>query len=320
MNKKERLKRALQFHVVDFSFSSGDEYEFNKHRRLVGHRDKDFFSMSSDKFSHMVETLTFDDSSYITHINHQLQYGTVPSRVSVLKKTINSDNYRSNVCIEKLLYSEVLSSQLLEYFDLPTPYNVAVKYNVAVTQDVYEVLSVDFLDDKEKFVTFDDLACIFENDLKENVRQIRYELNTSTFDGFSDSEKNKVIEDYVFSFFIRRYFLKDVDFAHNNCGLIVDKENGRLQYINFDFEYAFGTSRSRLKENLMYCFKEFPDVFDRLFDSVCECRNFIKELVNEYQIKFDNYFHRDYIEDFCYSVEGMYWTIKKMEYRKGIGR
>ena len=30
MNKKERLKRALQFHVVDFSLSGGDEYDFSK--------------------------------------------------------------------------------------------------------------------------------------------------------------------------------------------------------------------------------------------------------------------------------------------------
>ena len=102
--------------------------------------------------------------------------------------------------------------------------------------------------------------------------------------------------------------------------MIVDKERRKLQYINFDFEYAFGSSRSYLKENLMYCLKEFPDVFDRLFDRVCECRNLLKELANEYRIEFDNYFHREYIEDFCYSVEGVYWTIKKMEYRKGIGR
>ena len=252
MNKKERLKRAIQFHVVDFSFSSGDEYDFSKHRRLTGHRDKDFFTMGAGKFEHMLQTLTFQGSSYITYINHQLEYGTIPPKVSVLKKTINSDNYRSNVSIEKLLYAEVLASQLLEYFDAPTPYNLAVNYNAEVDQDTYEVVSVDFLEEKQKFLTFDDLGCIFEGKLEDNIRQIRYELSLEMFDDYSDEDKKKVVEDYAYSFFVRRYLLRDRDFAHNNCGIIVDVENKRLQYINFDFEYAFGTERVYLNIPFKY--------------------------------------------------------------------
>ena len=313
MNRKERLRKALQFSTIEFEPAKADLYDVHGCAGLDGHRDKMFYRIESSKFNHLIEDVTFNENcSYITHVNSVLEDGVIPSRISALRKTINATHYRQTKSAEMLLYAEVLSSRLLEYFGCPTVYNEAVAYNIEERQSIYEVVSVDFLEYGQEFYSFFDLACDFDDNLENCVRQIRYELGTDKFSYYSQSEKDRVVEDFVYSYFIRRNILRDVDFGHNNCGIIEDQERGKLQYINYDFEYSMGSRRPRGKENLVYCSREFPHIFSRIFERVSEFRENFLELAGEFAIDFDNFFHREMVEELYYSVESTYWMMWKM--------
>ena len=317
MDRKERLKRALSFSSIEFEPTNADMYDEHGRVGLCGQRDKMFYRIESSKFNALIEDVTLNkDCSYITHVNSLLSSGYVPDRISALRKTINATHYKAIKKAEMLLYAEVMVSRLLAYFGCPTVYNEAVSYNTDERQPYYEMVSVDFLEYGQEFTSFHDMDCMFDDELIENVRQIRYEMRCKRYDGYSLETKQKVVEDYVCSYLVRKHIIRDVDFGHNNCGVIEDPSTGRLQYINFDFEYGFGSKMDRLREDLVYCSREFPGVLEKLYGKVCDYRNDFLDLVRDNEIELDNFFHRDIIEEMFYSIDSMYWTMMRMGCRR----
>ena len=314
MDVKERVRKAIEIDFVDYVYDAGDEYDVHTKDSLAGHRDKRYFRVDTSLFAPFIkEFSTNPDSSYITHINDLVSTGYVPKKVSVLNKVISSNNYDRHKNPIKLVYSEVLSSQILNFFGCPTTCNVAIKPK---EEERYEVFSLDFLSYGEDFITFDELCCSFSGDLRENVRMIKYEFRMSYFNKYNQEDLTKVIEDYIYSFFVRRYVIKDMDFYDNNSGIIFNRETGSVKYINFDFEYGFNPSKPHLEENLMYCLEYYPEVYDRFVSKVGDFYDALRQLREEFAIQKNDCFYREMVEEMMDTIAGVVRVTKRLSRRR----
>ena len=244
-----------------------ESFDVHHYNGLVGQREKEFFRINPDFLSPYFEELkTNPNSSYITHVKDFIENDYTPSYVSAMIKSINEDHFTQTLHADKeLIYSEILGCQILNFYECDTVYNQAIMVEEREEQR-YKVLSIDFVSYDEELLTFADLNCDFIGPIVDNVRQIRYELDGSLFDKYSEEEKEKVLNDYAYSYLIRRHILKDTDFFHTNSGILVGET---LRHINFDYEYCLSSDEVRgtsLKENLSYCRNRFKDAYYKFIE------------------------------------------------------
>jgi len=134
------------------------------------------------------------------------------------------------------IVQEVLAGQLLNYYGANTCYNLALEDSM---MDDYQAVSVDFVAYGDEFYTFDELNFVLGNDIDRDITyqlQDLYEIDE--LKGVKKEEIDKLVEQYVYSYLIRKFVFRDGDFAHTNCGFL-KHENGKLDFINFDFEFCF---------------------------------------------------------------------------------
>lgn len=314
MDVKERVRRAVEINCVDYVCNPSDEYDVYTSENLSGHRSKKYYRVDAALLSPFIKEFTSNpDSGYITTINELLSIGYVPKKVSALNKVISFNNYDRYQDPIKLLYAEVLSSQILNFFGCPTTCNVAIKSR---NEESYEVLSLDFLSYGEAFLTFDDLGCDFSGDLMANVKQIKEEFAMSYFDEYNKDDLDKVINDYVYSFLVRRHILKDSDFHDFNSGIIFNRETKEVKYINFDFEYGFSLQRTNLEDDLLYCAEYFPEVYERFATKVREFYDGIYQLQREFVLQRHDYVYRTMIEDTVDAVSAVVRKTKKLSKKR----
>lgn len=259
--KDKSLKQvvdALNYEEFDFNKLEIEEYSGEKDA-LDGRCEKYFCRVDSKHFKNLINELADNlKSSYVTYANNVIKEGVIPEKLSVLIKTKKLDeNTQRNII------SEVLSSQILNYFECSTPYNMAFKNGL----DEIKLLSVDYISENEEFNSFMDLKLYGWYAIENVVAKTKEFLDS--FDGVLEENKNQVLENYVLSYYVRKYLLIDSDFDYRNAGLLINKKDKTLKYINYDFEFGCLLDAERefkdyvLQDSLEYLKRKFPQVYNR---------------------------------------------------------
>ena len=102
----------------------------------------------------------------------------------------------------------------------------------------------------------------------------------------------KAMNDFVYSFLVRKFALADGDYGFHNVGLIHDTKNNSLSLApNFDFEYSLGfyaitnnnVARKLHLDNLKFAIKHYPKLYEKFsskFNEFVENRKY-ESLVQE---------------------------------------
>jgi len=313
VNTIDKVRKAITLECVSYVHNDEDNYDKHTYDGLCGHRDKTYYRIDTRHFASLIRELNDNpETGYVTNINELITTGYVPKKVSVLDKVINSNNYKHTSNILKLVYAEVLASRILNYFGCPTTYNVAVEMTDDEKNDNYHILSLDFLSYGEEFYSFCDFDCSFAGELVDNVRMIKYEFRMGYFGDYIKEELDKVVEDYVYSFLVRRHILRDSDFYDSNSGIILNKETGSARYINFDFEYTFNSSRAYLEENLLYCKDTYPEVYAKFRKNTIEFYSGLKYLYCSFEIQNNDHIYREMMESLLMELSGIINVMNKL--------
>ena len=281
----EKVKRVLKVATMDIDTVKTDVYDCYS-PYIDGRCEKIFFRINNGCLKDFVKEIVGNEqTSYITYVNELIKSGYVPRKISVLCKDVckrldDEDNSRI-----KAASCEVLSSQILNFFECPTVFNKMVKGELDC-ETRYSVMSVDFLSYGEDIVTMDDIGCRFTG-LCAAIHTIKESMLVYE-DEYSEDQIERVIEDFVYSYLIRKLLLGDFDFIPVNVGIIENKEKGTLQLINFDFEGSFNGRYPLAKYDLMYCKDNYPKVYDRFVSKFMELYNGIESLRNKCELDIDS--------------------------------
>lgn len=302
----DKVKKVLNVSKLDINNVKTEVYDgYPSH--LDGRCEKMFFRVNSGCLKDYVEEVCDnEEASYISYVNEIIKEGYVPKKISVLCKDVSKrldDEDESRI---KAASCEVLSSQILNFFGCPTVFNKMVKGELDC-ETRYSVMSVDFLSYGEEITTLDALNCRFVG-LNNAIKTVKGALQK--YEGiFLDEQIEKVVEDFVYSYLIRRILLGDFDFIPVNIGIIENKEKGTLQLINFDFEGTFNGRYPLAKCDLIYCKNNYPEIYDRFLNKFMELYNGMEDLRCKRKLNIDamgcvsNYEHlldtMDNIYDVC---------------------
>ena len=254
----QEVQDALDYTEYDFDNVILEEYS-GEREVLEGRCQKEFYRTDSKLFQKLIKELKDNEkSTYVTYANSVIKEGVIPEKLSVLIKTKKLDeNTQRNII------SEVLSSQILNYFECSTPYNMAFKNGL----DEIKLLSVDYISENEEFNSFMDLKLYGWYAIENVVAKTKEFLDS--FDGVLEENKNQVLGNYVLSYYVRKYLLIDSDFDYRNAGLLINKKDKTLKYINYDFEFGCLLDAERefkdyvLQDSLEYLKRKFPQVYNR---------------------------------------------------------
>lgn len=238
-----------------------------ENRNLKGYREKRHFVVRSECFQDLIdEIINNDECSYVIHCGEQVKRDKIsPQTLQVILKESRTD--RS--------IREVVSSRLMNYFGVSTTYDTLVKNG-----DNLSVLSVDFVQKESEVMLLHDLGFVLENNLMVDDANLRrtmdrlYNRNKhidhrkivakSEF----DAQKEKIVEEYLTSFVLRRFVLKDGDFYSNNCAALVSYDMSIGSLLNFDFDDAlyekFFDSKEYKLEQMKYIAANYPVVFKKV--------------------------------------------------------
>lgn len=302
---KEQVKKSVSFSFIN-NFEDIKEDYHEQDGGLVGHRgDKAFYRVDSESLKSLIEELQNNpDCGYVTNANDVIKDGVVPQKLSAMIKQLrwDSDSYNESLS-EELIINEVLSSQILNYFGCPTSYNTAVKVKNEENMDEFQLLSVDFVPFGTKFETFDEYSCRIIDSVEYTVENLRKQM-FSMMGKVPDENSEKFVEDFVYSYLVRKYVINDHDFFHINAGVLSD-ESLQMQYLNFDFEFCFYSEFPNLrrgnikqvKEDLIYVEKNFPRVYDIFVKKLNIFSHELKRLINNNEIEYLNKYHKFVVEE-----------------------
>ena len=256
-----------------------------ENRNLKGYREKRHFVVNSECFQGLIDELkSNDECSYVIHCGEQVKKDKMsPQSLQVVLKESRTD--RS--------IREVVSSRLMNYFGVSTTYDTLVQNG-----DDLSVLSVDFVQKESEVMLLHDLGFVLENNLMVDDANLRrtmdrlYNRNKhidhrkivakSEF----DAQKEKIVEEYLTSFVLRRFVLKDGDFYSNNCAALVSYDMSIGSLLNFDFDDTlyekFVDSKEYKLEQMKYIATNYPFVFKKIIaklDSLLNINSETKSLV-----------------------------------------
>lgn len=256
-------------------------YETGKYQ-LTGLREKHFVRCSSGLFGGLVEEIqTNKNCSYVTHINDLIKDGYIPEYLSVLVK--DGGNLEENM-------REVVSSRILNYFEVPTTYETLAR-GTGIHAVHYYVLSADFVSDQvEEFYTLDDLGImVYNTPLEKIVADMNKKLNMyyvshkmfhfGTVDRSQFEEmKQNIIGDFLYSYLVRRYVLDNRDIHGNNMGIMIRKDNLAMTFApNYDFEktleYISIIDDTDTLDNMKYVRFTYPEIFKKFKDKTNDFKN-----------------------------------------------
>lgn len=245
---------------------------------LSGSRFKFFVRCSSKLFKDLIKEIRNNPNcSYDTYINDLIKSGYTPKFVSMLRKERNGI-MTSHEEYGMEHFRDVCASRILNYFNCPTTHETMLN----IDGDNY-CCSVDFNKMGEDFDSIGSLLGIGENNLEENLESLGIMLenlnNGKQFKNFDEMQKN-FLEEYVYSFLIRRYVLADKDCWFNNFGIIINTKDNTFRLApNFDFEYCFGFVHNVFKkQDFQECFvkdlefarKQYPKVYEKFYNKFQE--------------------------------------------------
>lgn len=293
-SKKEKLINALSCRVID-NFEKHKEDYYEQDGELDGHRiDKVFYRVDSECLKPLIDELINNPNcGYITYMNNVIKEGFVPKKISCLSKQLRWDmNYIIEGLSDELIVNEVLASQMLNYFGCPTVFNTATIIKDVEGKTEYVLISADFMSESDNFKTLWDCYCGIY-DLEETIQRLKKGIPTK-----SKIIKNEIIEEFLYTYFVRRYVLHDGDFNADNIGFLINKENKKIQLLNFDYEFAFDNDFlagkvnlvRELKDNLSYLVKKYPRIYEKFIKKCEEVYGGLKK-ISKRDIKVINKYH-----------------------------
>ena len=268
--------KALKIKIIDDDLKIKQFYD-EQYGTLEGSRgDKTFYRFKSEVLQSLIAELhTNTDCGYKTYVNNVIKEGFIPKHISCMVKQVryfnlygtNQQIKNENFSDEVYAYKETLASQILNYYGCPTVYNLLLKTKDFRGEDEYKVISADFMQEGQTFLTFAEYDCSLST-LKESIKNIKEKIlkKIKTID---ESEKKKFIEDFVLSYLVRIYILMDFDFSNSNIGVLIDTDNRKLSPINFDFEQSFyeaDPSISEIVEILEYVKTTYPKIYNKFVE------------------------------------------------------
>lgn len=279
-NKKNKQDLINLFDVEFIDYESLDLVDYDKvimpsQYGFDGRNDKKFKRALSSKFDDMIKEIQHNEEcSYITCVNNILKSGLCPKRISVMDK--ESD--------EQSVKNEAIATKLLNYFGVPTSYNLPAK-----NKDKFHTISVDFNSENEEFVELYSLLPATEKEyfIEKTYRIVEvveyYLKKMFNNENVVNFEKNldKFRKNLVTSFFIRQFILGDIDCNMTNAGLLVNTETWNFKFVNFDLEWSLNNFRGADNFNFDYAMRKYkPEVKD-----ICKkCGVLLTELNKENQI------------------------------------
>lgn len=280
---KEKVKRAVSYGYVEVDFYSHfEDYDEKDSISLEGHREKEFYRIDSELFQDLVKELQSNPNcGYVTYLNKIIRDGYVPKKISCMVKRLEPDTKNElKVDDPDLTFKESLASQILNLYGCPTAYNLTVKDKEIQKDYAYTLLSVDMV--SNDILTFENLGCDLTNNLAVNLQSIDFHLRKKIMQGeLPNTCNNQIIEDYIYSFLIRKFVLQDGDFYEYNGGLLT-QENGDIQYVNFDFEHCFfqyfgwpniTKSLTLVKEKYPHIYEDFNLITQKIYNTLLDLMN-----------------------------------------------
>ena len=255
----------------------------NASTELEGYRGKNYIRLSTELLTELVDELRNNpESSYITHCNDLIKYNDyIPANMSAIIKR----------CGLNRALCEVASSRVMNYFGAPTTYEKVFKLpanpNATTSISNYVVASVDCQSFDHEVWTLEDIGIELTMDLERDIPMIeraveklffkkKYSLNFNrvvTRKDF-DAIKSKIVRDYVYSFLIRKFILRDRDTHSGNSAIIIEPKSMSIQsYINFDYEDTLGNKYEPDRyayDQMKYALLMYPDVFKKFKTKVDE--------------------------------------------------
>lgn len=286
----DNLKKALTYQEYIYYDANPENYVTDRPYYLDGQHFKNFFRMIGDCFDELrAELYNNPNCGYITHFNDVAKEGIKLEHLSVLAKRVPASN----------AFSEVMASRILNALGVPTSCNIAFYETPAAPTRV--IGSIDFISPGEEFIPCVDIglsACCRSANLKNMVDEIAKTLKKDKIVKKNPELEKQIIEDLIYSYLVRRLVLGDNDFGPWNYGLLRNKENQYVKFINFDFENSFFQNRiAECEFAIEYVMKEFPHIFEKfehmlknLYDAVEEILPTIEDEENKknYAILKDN--------------------------------
>ena len=292
-----KLKRAVNYDYIDADlYNSIEDYQA-KGYRLDGRRSKRFVRMNGLLFSELINELQRNPkTSYITYANQVIKEGYIPTKLSCMIKKTDCVNF-NDVDIDNpdLPFKEALASRILNLYECPTAHNIIVKDMKSTSDNPFVSISVDMV--SNDIVTFEDFRCRLGDNLAKNIRVLQQQLP-------KHAEKNgiplhlinqnmpKIIEDYAYSYLIRRLILRDGDFFEENCGLLVGDD--QLQFVNFDYESSlnlYGSAPNKTQA-LNVVRTQLPNVYKKFSKTTKQLHDGLDILVKDNSINWIDNDHR----------------------------
>lgn len=279
MNYYNYIRSIKSSEIINTSYN---EYE-NTSEKIMGFREKSFVNISCEVFSDLINELRNNPKCcYETTINNWVKDGNIPLYISVLKR-----KFRSKNDIDYIIESS--ASKTLNFFECKTAYDTILKFD----DGIYSC-SVNFKNSNEKINiigNFKGGINLGRIDLKDNISFLKKLLNQwnneENFLNFSNSF-NEIIEDYIYSFLIRRYVLLDCDCWFNNFGIIRNIDNNTIRLApNFDFERCFDFNvylimrkeyENSFKSDIQFVEQYYPNIFKKFSTKFKIFRN--KNIIN----------------------------------------
>lgn len=264
--RREELLRVLSFQPISDKKLTREKYatdyetrQEEKANQLEGWAKKEFLRVKG--LSDIVMLEKSKPNSYVTYVDDIIEEDMVPESISVLVKYRLKDN----------VYPEVLTSQLLNYFGVPTVLNIPVK----AANGTIQLYSVDCISYGERFKTFMDKG-IFTQSLSD--------ANFSGFDkldNLTEDNKKQLIRDYILTHLVRYCLLADFDLDSYNIGLVHDLKKGVWRLVNFDYESTFWEKELDDYEikPLKQMIQMYPDIFEEFLEKLKELSKVFDEAI-----------------------------------------
>lgn len=252
-----------------------------------GHTFKTFYRVNSDVFSTVFEEIKNNPNcSFVTPYNEVVKEGLIPEKVSVLIKETEFAN------------EERIASQILNFYELPTPVNIAGMGQEIFSDEVGEekdeedslkmyTISLDFIGGNARLEDFtEENRYAFFWDFDESFQQVSRHIvrlvNTGVFKNLPNERKNQIVdklmEDFAMSYLVRKFIFIDTDLNDSNIGMLVDESTKEASIINFDFELAFGGTCNMydLRRFATQVIEKFPHIWEKFVRKSRELLNTLK--------------------------------------------
>ncbi|MBE5734826.1 MAG: hypothetical protein E7361_00010 [Clostridiales bacterium] len=219
------------------------QYDVNIDPVKTGHRNKEFVMCDSLAFGELITELQSDpNSSYVTYNSDIIKEGITPKYISALMYYKPNTSFTNESAVKKMLtktnpiISEVLSSRILNFMDIPTVYNTFALLEENKDEELstgnkagINVLSVDFIGKNERFMSTSDiiedslwslpgLLPILENNNKVIKYYYLVTQSPEKIDRATELATNHTIDNYL----THSLLLKNTDYMTDNYGWIIN--------------------------------------------------------------------------------------------------